>query len=182
MELFITASVNAGISLHWGAHQVWCERSARHSGTWAVHPDTGTLPASAGTPGLSGSGAAFFHTLPSRSLFQSTGAGSPAALAQLLFGTSGAAGNRADPAAGGKPRLRLGTDLVIRFRRLPHEGRQYAAVPHYGAILEREGFRILLAGDCAIAAQELADFVDGASIDLAVLPFPGSHCPEDGPL
>ena len=25
MELFITASVNAGISLHWGAHQVWCD-------------------------------------------------------------------------------------------------------------------------------------------------------------
>ena len=50
--------------------------------------------------------------------------------------------------------------------------RDSAAVPHYGAILEREGFRILLAGDCAIAAQELADFVDGASIDLAVLPFP----------
>lgn len=172
MELFITASVNAGISLHWGAHQVWCDalHDTRVPGLSTLTPER--FRRLLAHPAFQGPELLFFtHCHPdhySKAQVQEVRRRWPSCFlalpeqretAQILL-------------QGESPGLRLGTDLVIRFRRLPHEGRQYAAVPHYGAILEREGFRILLAGDCAIAAQELADFVDGASIDLAVLPFP----------
>lgn len=64
-------------------------------------------------------------------------------------------------------------NLSMRFARLPHEGPQYAHVAHYGCILEHDGFRVLLTGDCAVAAPELADFLaDAGPVDLALLDFP----------
>ena len=62
--------------------------------------------------------------------------------------------------------------VSLRFRRLVHEGEQYAAVPHYGCLLERRGFRILLPGDCAIANPELADFAGETPVDLLAVDFP----------
>ena len=58
------------------------------------------------------------------------------------------------------------------FMRLTHEGAQYREVPHYGCILEYDGFRVLIAGDCAVADPQLRDFIGNRPIDLALLNFP----------
>lgn len=64
-------------------------------------------------------------------------------------------------------------ELSVRFARLPHEGAQYAQVAHYGCVLEHDHFRVLLTGDCAVAAPELAEFLEETGpIDLALLDFP----------
>lgn len=64
-------------------------------------------------------------------------------------------------------------NLSLRFARLPHEGAQYAHVAHYGCVLEHDGFRALLTGDCAVGAPKLADFLaEVGHIDLALLDFP----------
>ena len=62
--------------------------------------------------------------------------------------------------------------LSLEFRRLPHEGEQYAGVPNYGCVINDSGFRILIAGDCSVANSELADLIEEAPIDLALLNFP----------
>lgn len=62
--------------------------------------------------------------------------------------------------------------LSLRFGKLTHEGEQYAAVPNYGCIINDGGFRTLIVGDCAVGNPELADFLDGTHIDLALLDFP----------
>ncbi len=59
-----------------------------------------------------------------------------------------------------------------RFFRLPHEGAQYLDVLHYGILLELPQGNILLPGDCAVAAPELAAAVTDCKIDLAILDFP----------
>ena len=62
--------------------------------------------------------------------------------------------------------------LHMDFMRLTHEGAQYREVPHYGCILEYDGFRVLIAGDCAVADPQLRDFIGNRPIDLALLNFP----------
>ena len=62
--------------------------------------------------------------------------------------------------------------LHMDFMRLTHEGAQYREVPHYGCILEYDGFRVLIAGDCAVADPQLRDFIGSRPIDLALLNFP----------
>lgn len=178
MALSVTASVNAGISLHWGEHRVWCD---------TLH-DTQV-------PGLSTLTPERFRHLLSHPAFQNP---------ELLFfthchpdhyskkqtrlvqqrwpGAFLALPERQEATQillqGERFHLRLGKDLSIQFCRLPHEGKQYIAVPHYGALLERKGFRILLPGDCAIGAPELAEFVARTAIDLVVLPFPWITLPK----
>lgn len=73
--------------------------------------------------------------------------------------------------SGARCRFHL-SGLTMEFARLTHEGAQYAAVPNYGCIIDDGGFRILIAGDCAVANPELAEFVGNSSIDLALLDFP----------
>ncbi|WP_369282414.1 MBL fold metallo-hydrolase [Oscillibacter sp. GMB15532] len=64
-------------------------------------------------------------------------------------------------------------ELSIRFVRLPHEGKEYAAVAHYGCLLDHDGFRILIAGDCAVASPVLREFLlETGPVDLALLNFP----------
>jgi len=62
--------------------------------------------------------------------------------------------------------------LNLEFGRLTHEGEQYAAVPHYGCILDQDGFRVLIAGDCDVASPELAELAGDVPVDLAILNFP----------
>lgn len=62
--------------------------------------------------------------------------------------------------------------LDLRFGRLPHDGKQYADVPHYGCIVSDGAFRVLLTGDCAVGAAELAGFAGDQPIDLALVNFP----------
>jgi len=68
-------------------------------------------------------------------------------------------------------RLDVG-DVSLYFRRLTHEGAQFSRVPHYGCILCSDGFRVLIGGDGAVASPELAEFVGGEGVDLALLDFP----------
>ncbi|WP_312940079.1 hypothetical protein [Oscillibacter sp.] len=64
-------------------------------------------------------------------------------------------------------------ELSIRFFRLPHEGKEYAAVSHYGCLLNHDGFRILIAGDCAVATPVLQEVLqETGPVDLALLNFP----------
>lgn len=64
-------------------------------------------------------------------------------------------------------------DLSIQFLRLPHEGEQYADVAHYGCLLDQSGFRVLIAGDCAVASPVLREFLqETGPLDLALLDFP----------
>ena len=57
-------------------------------------------------------------------------------------------------------------------KRSSHSCAQYREVPHYGCILEYDGFRVLIAGDCAVADPQLRDFIGSRPIDLALLNFP----------
>ena len=63
-------------------------------------------------------------------------------------------------------------DNILEITRLVHEGALYKDVPLYGCILEYDGFRVLITGDCAVADPKVADFVNGRHIHLALLNFP----------
>ncbi len=58
--------------------------------------------------------------------------------------------------------------LEIRYLKLPHEGEQYKNVIHYGILLSVSGEKVLIPGDCALAAEELA----GLEADVLILDFP----------
>ena len=62
--------------------------------------------------------------------------------------------------------------LSVRFLKLPHEGEQYADVVHCGIIISCGGINILLSGDCAVAAPELAAALADIPIHVAILDFP----------
>lgn len=62
--------------------------------------------------------------------------------------------------------------LTLRFFRLPHEGEAFAAVPHYGLLITRDNFQILIPGDCPVASPALAERLRGTEIDLTLLDFP----------
>lgn len=79
----------------------------------------------------------------------------------------------------GKRERLMFSDLTMYFARLPHEGAQYANVAHYGCILEQDGFRLLIPGDCALAAPELAEFLsEHGPIDAALMDFPWITLPK----
>jgi L-ascorbate metabolism protein UlaG (beta-lactamase superfamily) len=63
-------------------------------------------------------------------------------------------------------------DLALEFIRLPHEGKQYAAVEHYGILISAYGKNILIAGDCETASPALKEAVGERTVDLAILNFP----------
>ena len=62
---------------------------------------------------------------------------------------------------------------TLRFAPLRHEGKAFAKVRHYGCLAEHDGLRVLLAGDCALCEQALADFAGGwGPVDVFIAPFP----------
>ena len=73
--------------------------------------------------------------------------------------------------SGNETRFTVG-DLSLRFFRLPHEGEKFAGVPHYGLLISRGGFHVLVPGDCEVASPLLAKALDGMAVDLALLDFP----------
>ncbi len=62
--------------------------------------------------------------------------------------------------------------VELTFLKLPHEGRQFAGVLHYGILVSWQGKRILVPGDCQTASPALLDTVGDEKIDLAILNFP----------
>lgn len=58
--------------------------------------------------------------------------------------------------------------VCVSYVKTPHEGAQFAGVSHWSVVLECEGKRIFISGDCALAEPSLK----GADFDLAVLDFP----------
>lgn len=67
--------------------------------------------------------------------------------------------------------LTKGEDTVT-FYRFPHEGKQYSKVLHYGLIARLDGWKILFAGDCETGSESLKSAIANEKIDVAVLPFP----------
>lgn len=168
----VTLSANAGLALSFGGVRLWIDalHDRKVPGFSTVTPDLWTAMKS--HPGFAAPDMLFFtHCHPdhfSPELTQRALERWPQARpilpenrfpGQLLL-------------SGRRERLRL-PDLTLDFIRLPHEGSQYAGVPHYGCILESRDLRILVTGDCKLCAPELADFLaEDGPIDLAILDFP----------
>ena len=62
--------------------------------------------------------------------------------------------------------------LEIRFLRVPHDGTQYALVPHYAIVITDGAFTMLAGGDCAPAHPRLAQRLENTKVDLAIMGFP----------
>ena len=68
--------------------------------------------------------------------------------------------------------------LYFRFGKLTHQGADFAHIPNYGVIINHNGFRILMAGDCTVESDELETFVGQEHIDLAIMSFPWVSRPQ----
>ena len=167
----ITLSVNAGVALHLGQHRVWSDalHDRRVVGFSTVTPEIWNILQA--HPDFARPELLFYtHCHPdhySRALTEQVLARDPAAILVLPEQEFDSQVRLAGPGS----HLTMG-DLRMDFFQLTHEGPQYREVPHYGCILECGGFRVLIAGDCAVADPRLADFIGGRQIDLALLNFP----------
>ena len=72
---------------------------------------------------------------------------------------------------GQQPEFSLG-NVTLRFLRLPHEGARYADTVHYGLLIRSPEGSVLVSGDCAVAAPELARALEGIELEAAILDFP----------
>ena len=166
----VTLSANAGISLEWHGHKIWID--ALHTGKipgystlspqiWAqMQMSPAFVP-----PEL----ICFTHCHPdhySRSL--TTYASTLWPHAKLILPQEEF--HNQILLAGNDFHVSLG-DVCLRFLRLPHEGRAFSAVPHYGILLSDGASRILISGDCEVASPALTQYLD-RPVDLAVLSFP----------
>lgn len=168
----VTLSANAGVSLRLGALRLWADALHRRKvpGFSAVTPalweDMKTHPDFDAPDILFYTHCHpdhFSRTLTRLALERWPGAKpilpQPVFQEQLLL-------------SGRRERLTL-PGYTLDFLRLPHEGEQYAHVAHYGCILEHQGFRVLITGDCALCSPELAAFLsESGPVDLALLDFP----------
>jgi len=62
--------------------------------------------------------------------------------------------------------------LYFRFFPLPHEGIAYRDVIHYGALISDGSFQVLITGDCEVAGERLREYLQGETVDLALMDFP----------
>ena len=167
----ITLSVNAGVALHLGAMRVWSDalHDRRVVGFSTVTPERWNILQA--HPDFVSPDLLFFtHCHPdhySRALTEQVIARNP----QVALVLPEQEFDRQLVLAGPSSHLTL-EGLHMDFMRLTHEGAQYREVPHYGCILEYDGFRVLIAGDCAVADPQLRDFIGSRPIDLALLNFP----------
>lgn len=167
----VTLSANAGVALHLGPTRIWSDALHNHKipGFSTLTPELQLALQS--HPDFSRPDLIFFTHCHldhySRSLTELALQQNPQALAALPE----PAFERQLLLAGERCRLSLGP-VSAEFKRLPHEGREYAHVPHYGCLLECGGFRVLIPGDCALAAPALQEFIGGSGIHLALVDFP----------
>lgn len=68
-------------------------------------------------------------------------------------------------------RLILGR-TEFSFKRLRHDGREYADLPNYGCLMNFAGFKVLVLGDCVVCNPVLAEWLKDSPVDLALLNFP----------
>ena len=61
---------------------------------------------------------------------------------------------------------------ILTFHKLIHEGENFADVPNYGLMIEDNGERILVLGDCALYNSGLEEWVRNKQIDTVFAPFP----------
>lgn len=168
----ITLSANAGAALRLGGSRIWIDALHRQAvpGFSTLTPPR--LSALAAHPDFDAPDLLFYtHCHPdhfSQELTQLALSQWPAAKAVLP-----------EPVFPGQRLLTCRQEelllpgLSARFIRLPHEGAEYADVPHYGCLLDHNGFRVLATGDCAVASPILASFLQECGpVDLALLDFP----------
>lgn len=58
------------------------------------------------------------------------------------------------------------------FRKLQHDGKQYINLPNYGCLIDFDGFKVLVVGDCVVGEPILAEWLKEVRVDLALLNFP----------
>lgn len=63
-------------------------------------------------------------------------------------------------------------DMILRFWRLKHDGKEYADDQNYGCLLKFSGMTVLVLGDCMVNEPTLAEFIKDEKIDAAFLNFP----------
>ena len=167
----ITLSANAGVALLLGAVRIWSDALHNHkiSGFSTLTPELQSTLQS--HPDFFKPDLIFYthchpdhysYSLTARALKQNP---------QALLALPEPAFEQQVLLTGERCRLSVGP-ISAEFARLPHEGKEYIHVPHYGCILENSGFRVLIPGDCALAAPQLGDFIGGRNIDLALVDFP----------
>ncbi len=69
-------------------------------------------------------------------------------------------------------------DLTLEFFALPHEGMQYADVAHFGLMISVADKTVLVAGDCATGSPALLEAVGQRRIDVALTDFPWIALPK----
>ena len=167
----VTLSANAGVALHLGSMRVWSDalHDQRVVGFSSVTPERWNILQA--HPDFSSPDLLFYtHCHPdhySRSLTEQVIARNPRVSLVMPQQDFDRQLVLSAPAA----HLAL-EGLRMDFTRLVHEGALYKDVPLYGCILEYDGFRVLITGDCAVADPKVAEFVNGRHIHLALLNFP----------
>ena len=58
------------------------------------------------------------------------------------------------------------------FKQLRHDGKEYIDLPNYGCLMNFDGFRLLILGDCVICNPALEEWLQDTPVDLALLNFP----------
>lgn len=168
----ITLSANAGIAIHLGNHRIWVDalHHGQVCGFSTLSPKL--LTAVASHPDFESPNLIFYtHCHPdhfSKELTQQ--AIEHWSLAQTVLPEK----HFEHQHLLSKPleQLQL-SELSMQFIRLPHEGEQFADVNHYGCVLNCNGFRVLIPGDCAVASSILKEYLkETGQIDLALLDFP----------
>lgn len=67
--------------------------------------------------------------------------------------------------------LTLGS-AKFSFKQLRHDGKKHIDLPNYGCLMNFDGFRVLILGDCVVCNPALADWIRDTPVDLALLNFP----------
>ncbi|MBE6989911.1 MAG: MBL fold metallo-hydrolase [Ruminococcaceae bacterium] len=171
MNVSVTLSANAGVSLLIGGRRIWID---------ALH-DRPTRPFSTLTPSMlaqlqlhpafqSPDLILFTHCHPDHFSHELAAAAAETwPEAQLILPEPILP--RQTLLTGDETVLDFG-NLRLHFFRLPHEQPERYDSPHYGLLLTAGDCTVLVPGDSAVAAPELAAFLQDRRIDLALLNFP----------
>lgn len=167
----VTLSANAGISLLLGEHRIWVD--ALHYGD---------------PPGFSGVGPEALEDILAHPDFRCPELicvthchrdhYAPAMLRRALECWPAANLMHPDPGFHQGTLVEAGSteasfgDLKVRYLPLPHAADRLGRIPHYGILFSCQGLRVLVSGDCEVAAPALTNCLGNCPIHLAVMSFP----------